>query len=301
LLRCTVAGLIPLMMSKKYSCFSEEFYQAQKKEFHNIIKTKNYFLLRDLPVEIASRILLPETTTILSRQKGNGLWQNSTKMTYDILSAFKRTKVLNSLIASKKLQNIAEHLAGEHDYYSLLIKSIIYRCDDENDSAEIKKLAQRIRSAQNEDGSWEDTVLSTTNQLEKLHDLGASLQENSVQKALSFLFQHLNLKWPALQSSGKEYELQSQYVFSTEDRDLEFEAAQKYKDELAPKLICYRHLGIIQNSLTLKLLLQLGLEQDKRVEYALDNIYSIYRTNKSLCYFAIRKNFAKRQKKARNF
>ncbi len=137
-----------------------------------------------------------------------------------------------SLITSKKLENTAEHLAGEHDYYSLLIKSIIYRYDDENDSEDIKKLAQDIQRAQSEDGSWEDTVLATTHQLEKLHNLGASLQDNSVQKALSFLFQHLNLKWQALQSSGKEYELRSRYVFSTEDRDLEFEAAKNTKKNL---------------------------------------------------------------------
>jgi hypothetical protein len=230
--------------------------------------------------------------TILSRQKGNGLWQNSTKVTYDILSAFKHMDMLDDLIVSKKLENAAEHLAAEHDYCSLLIKSTIYRYLDENDTEEIKKLVQRIQSSQNENGSWENTVLETTHQLEKLHNLGISLQDNSVQKALSFLFQHLNLNWPALQSSGKEYGLRSQYVFSSEDRDLEFEAAQKYNDELAPKLICYRHLGIIQNSLTLQLLLQLGLEQDKRVESAVDNIYALYRTYNSLCYFTIRKKFA---------
>jgi len=43
LLRCTVAGLIPLMMAKKYSCFSEEFYQAQRADFDKIIDQKLFF------------------------------------------------------------------------------------------------------------------------------------------------------------------------------------------------------------------------------------------------------------------
>ncbi len=299
LLRCTVAGLIPLMMTKKYSCFSEEFYRAQKVDFDKIIKTKSYFLLRDLPFEIASRILLPETSLILSRQKSNGLWQNSPKVTYDILSALKHIQALDDLISSFLLENVAEKLAGKYDYYSLLIKSIICRCITKNDVEEINKLIRYIQGTQNENGSWENTVVATIHNLEKLHNLGVSFQNNSVQKAITFIFQNLNLMWPALQSSGREYGLQSQYVFSTEARDQEFEAAQKYKEEMVPKLICYRHVGIMQNSLSLKLLLQLGFEEDKRVESAIDNLYSMYKSYNSLCYFTIQKKFIARQKKTR--
>ena len=244
-----------------------------------------------MPFEIASRILLPETSLILSEQKSNGLWQNSPRVTYDILSALKNIQVLDDLIASKKLENVAEKLAGKYDYYSLLIKSIIYRCITENDVEEINKLIRYIQGTQNENGSWENTVVATIHNLERLHNLGVSFPNNSVQKAISFIFQNSNLMWPAFQSSCREYGLQSQYVFSTEARDQEFESAQKYKEEMVPKLICYRHLDIMQNSLSLKLLLQLGLEEDKRVESALDNLYSMYKSYNSLCYFTIQKNF----------
>lgn len=47
----------------------------------------------------------------------------------------------------------------------------------------------------------------------------------------------------------------------------------------------------MQNSLTLKVLMQIGLEHDKRVESALDNLYSIYKIYGSLCYFRIQKKF----------
>ena len=109
LLRCTVAGLIPLMMSEKYSTGAEDYYRSHKADFEKIITDKNYYLLRDLPVDIASRIILPAMETILSRQKNDGLWFNSTKVTYDILSALQNVDVLDGLVTHKKLKaDVAE-------------------------------------------------------------------------------------------------------------------------------------------------------------------------------------------------
>jgi len=44
---------------------------------------------------------------------------------------------------------------------------------------------------------------------------------------------------------------------------------------MIPRLIYYKHLGIIQNSLCLKLFVQIRLENDERVETALDRVYAI--------------------------
>jgi hypothetical protein len=111
-------------------------------------------LIRDLPTAIASRILTPEIAPILSKQKSNGLWQNSTKVTYDILSAFKHINVFDDLVASKKLKNVHEQATDRYDYHSLLIKSTIFRETSKKDIGEINKLKQFIQSIQNENGSW---------------------------------------------------------------------------------------------------------------------------------------------------
>jgi hypothetical protein len=295
LLRCTLAGSIALMMSEKYSCLSEDFYQRQKGDFDKIVKSKSYHLIRDLPVEIASRILSPEIPKILSSQKSNGLWNNSTRVTYDILSAFNSVGVLYDLIVDKKLKNAAEQLADEVDYYSLLIKTVMYKQTNKKDIEEKNKLIQDIQRLQRENGSWDETVVATAHQLEKLINLGVPCDDQSVQEAIEFLFKNFSTNWVALQGSGKPYGLQTQSVFSTMNRDREFEAAKKYEEENDPKLICFRHLGIMQNSLTLKLFMQIGLEHDKRVESALDNIYRIYKNYGSLCYFRIQKKFVSQQ------
>jgi len=199
--------------------------------------------------------------------------------------------VLDDLIANKKLINVAEQIADKYDYDSLLIKTTIFGLNDKKDIIEANKLTQNIRNLQSENGSWEETVVATVYHIEKLMNLGVSCDDFSVQKGVAFLFKNLNLNWNGLQSSGKAYGLQVNGVFSTKNRDLEFAAAKNYKEETVPRLICYRHLGIIQNSLCLKSLVQLGLETDERVESALYSIYSIYRDYSSLCYFRIQKKF----------
>lgn len=231
MLRCTLAGLIPLMKSEKYSIFTEEFYQAQKSDFDKIIKNKSYYLIRELPVKIASLILLPEVPMILSTQKNNGLWLNSTKVTDDILSAFKHIQVLDDLITRKKLKNTLKQIENKYDYYSLLIKSKIYQKTDEKDIIEIKKFIQGIKNQQKENGSWEDTVVTTVHYIEKLINLGVSCNDNSVQKGIDFLFKNLHPKWKGLQSSGRAYGIESENFFSNENRDIEFEAAEKYRKE----------------------------------------------------------------------
>jgi hypothetical protein len=207
------------------------------------------------------------------------------------LSAFKHIGLFDDLIAGMKLKNAAEQLVDEVDYYSLLIKKVIYEQTNAKDTEEINQLVQDIQRLQLENGSWDETVVATVHQLEKLINLGAPLDERSVKKAIAFLFKNFNTDWVALQGSGKPYGLQTQHFFSTMNRDLEFEAAKKYEGENDPKLICYRHLGIMQNSLTLNLLMRIGLGNDKRVESALDSLYSIYKDYGSLCYFRIQKKF----------
>ena len=296
-MRCTLAGLIPLMMSEKYSALTEGFYESQKEEFDKIIENKSYYLIRDLPVPIASRILLPEIPGILARQKSNGLWNNSTKVTHDILSALKHVGVLDDLVAGKKLKDVAEHVADKYDYDSLLVKSI-YLQTDEKDVREINGLIKNIRDTQSENGSWDNTMVATVHHLEKLLSLGVSRDDPSVREGIDFLIAHLNFELKKPQNPSKTNEKQSGIDLLREDRDLEFEATKKYKKEMDPKLVCFRRFGTMQNAICLKFLVKTGLESDERVGATLDNIYSVYKNYNSLCYFNIRKKFIAGQKKS---
>ena len=55
----------------------------------------------------------------------------------------------------------------------------------------------------------------------------------------------------------------------------------------------------MQDSFSLKLLVQLGLENDARVESGLDTIHTVYGHYHSLCYFHIHKRYLNQKKEGR--
>ena len=297
MLRCTLAGLIPLMMSEKYSSSADEFYQSQKTDFDRILKTKSYFLLRDLPIKISSQILLPEIPNILLKQKNDGCWSNSLRVTFDILSALKHVRCLCDLDSNKKMIKLREKIADWRDYDSLLLKLKIFGQTDSDDANKMNELIKQIQDTQNPDGSWEGTIVSTIYHVERLVNLEVPCDDKSVTKATGFLIDQLSTNWKRLQNLREAKGLKNQNDFLRQNRVLDFEAARKYKKEFAPKSVCYTRLGIIQNSLSLKLLIQLGLEKDDNVKSALDSTYSVYMRYNSLCYFRIRKRISADKRK----
>ena len=182
------------MMSEPYSNSIEEFYQAQKADFDKILETKSYFLIRDLPAEISKRILTPAIPNILLKQKNNGLWANSTKITYDILSALQHINILNNLITSKKMKNLSENLAERQDYDSLLIKLKIFGQTSANDITEINRHVEDIQKSQLENGSWEGTIVSTVYSIERLVNLGVPCNDQSIKKSYCLPYWTIKLK-----------------------------------------------------------------------------------------------------------
>lgn len=283
-------------MSKKYSALAEGFYREQKADFDKILTSKSYFLIRDLPFEIACRIFLPEVPNILLLQKNNGLWVNSTRATYDALSALKHVNAFEDLVSNQKMKNLKETLASRCDYDSLLIKPKILGQTSGSDVAEIKALCEGMRKLQGEDGSWEGTLVATVYYLERMVNLGLPLDDGSVKRAVLFLTEQLDENWCRLKNYGKTRGLGRSDLW-VKSRGLEFEAAKKYLPEFDPASICFKRLGIMQTSLCLKLLLQLGYEHDESVKSALDNTYAIYKKYNSLCYFKIKNRLVAEQKK----
>ncbi len=100
-----MAGIIPLMMSERYSEFKEHFYLNKKKEFDEIVTKRSYYLIRQLPVDIATRTLGPRIAEVLSRQGRDGLWQRSTKITFDVLMGLRYVGVLDELIKNDRIKD----------------------------------------------------------------------------------------------------------------------------------------------------------------------------------------------------
>jgi len=295
MLRCTESGLIPLMLSNKYAVYTESFYTDNTRLFEDIVKHESYYMIRKLPVVLAERLLLPELPSLLSRQKRNGMWKvkDTERITYDILSALKHIGVLDKTDSERSPRYCPlDTLKEKCDFYSLLIKANIFQQTDERDNHEIALLIADIRRNQKENGSWDDTVTGTVVNMEDLLDLGVGQDDTSISRGVDFLFDNLNSELEGIHATAP-YGLVACNMFTTKDRNSEFASAIKLKPEWIPRSACFRTLAIITNAVCLTLLVKLGMENDKRVALALDNIYQLYTEYGSLCASYIKLPFMK--------
>ena len=65
MLRCTVAGMMPLMKSEEYKSISEQLYTSRLGDFEKIREKKSYYAIPNLPKNIAKEILEPIIPDIL--------------------------------------------------------------------------------------------------------------------------------------------------------------------------------------------------------------------------------------------
>jgi hypothetical protein len=292
-LRCTISGLIPLMMSSQYSGHTESFYRDNTKLFTDIIKHESYYVLRKLPVSVAERLLVPVLLSLLSGQKNNGMWKvrDTERITFDILSALKHTNLLDRLISERSLKyNPLDYVKYKYDFYSLLIKSGIYQKTDDNDKSEIAAFIAEIQNTQQDNGSWDNTVVGTVVNIENLLDLGIEKEDVYIQRGIKYLFSNLNNKFEGIHTINP-YGLVAENIFSSSDRIKEFESADKLKPEWIPRKLCFRTMAIIPDTVCLTLFVRMSMEDDKRVQLALDNIYKLYTEYGGLCATNIKQPF----------
>ncbi len=293
MLRCTFAGMIPLMMSKKYGYLVEEIMDSRKSDIDEIASRRLFHMIPMIPYDKAKDVMLLLLPEIIEKQKKNGLWGNkdATFNTYTILSALKYTDLSEKI----KLDSLKETVRERNDYYSLLLKKMIGIIKQE-DEVNMRRLITEIKNKQNENGAWEDTVIATIYYMNCLLSLGIEKDDPVINKGVLYLFDCFNVELDALHTKDP-YGLRVNYIFTSQNRRAEFEAAEKYFQELAPRSKCFRHLAIIQHSLCLNFLIRIGMENDERVEQALDSIYHIYKDYNGLCDSDVKKKYLQMKKK----
>ena len=288
MLRCNIAGLIPLMASDKYKDRTDDFYQQHRPAFDDIARHKSFYLLRRLPEQVAYRLLSPALPGMLAKRKTDGLWSKSERITFDILSAIRHADA--GEIAKAPDGPLATTLHDNRSFYALLIKKDILGVLADTDLAAMDGILSKEKKAQREDGSWEDTVVGTVAHMEALLDLGLQPDDEVIRRGVGFLFTNLNENLPGIHTKDM-YGLVGHSIFTTPDRNAEFEAAQRLKPEWIPRSVCFRTLAILPNAVCLSLLLRLGLEGDERVSRALDSVYDLFAAYGGLCASNIKKPF----------
>ena len=288
MLRCTAAGLIPLLASKQFADIADTLYQENRKHFNAIIQHKSYYILRTLPKRYARALLLPVLPAIKAAQLKNGLWRgkDGIKTTYDILAAVDHAQ----LAKDASLRSPLAALQDQHGEYALLIKRLLGAPLSSADTQALMEIKQSITGVQDEDGSFDHTVTGTVIHLERLLALGVSNADPVIQSGVNYL---LSQRKSLLQGihTDSTYSLSVPDVFTAENRHAEFLAAKAYRPEWLPSLVCFRTMAVIPNAVCLYLLVRLGLENDPGVAQALCSVYELYRKHGGLCATNIKKPY----------
>lgn len=293
LLRCTVAGMLPLLKSQKYAHITDDFFGVRANDIYEIETRKLYYLIPWLPHQKAKNImqlLLPE---VVKKQKKNGLWgvKDAGFHTYCILEALDYTDLLDEV----ELNNLKNTLKDDYDYYALLTKKMLHSLL-EKDLEAINNIIQEDKGKQEKNGSWGNTVVETVYYLNRLLKLGIAVQDLAMKQGIEFLFSCYNIELDALHTKDP-YGLKIKGIFTSDDRQAEFEAAERYFPELLPRSKCFRHIAIIQHSLCINFLIQIGMENDQRTEQAMDSVYGIFKEYNGLCDSDVKRKYLQSHKK----
>jgi len=254
-----------------------------------------------MSVEKANAILKPEIPRLIKTQRPSGMWKikDCRRISYGVLKALKHSEHLSPLLKEDRFRHAPfQSFYDGDDYYDLVVRRNIMEAPLPGDTDLQEQLVSDIFAGQDESGHRNGTVISTSSHIEKLMELGIGLDNERVRKSADWLLSMCAEDVCRL-SKNMGGGVVAHNMFSAQDRGAEFKSALAEKPEWKPVGLCYRHLPMIQTGAALKALIKLGLEDDKRVIAACDNLLELRQTYDGWCDTNIRNGLIARQKAER--
>ena len=297
-MRCSTAAIQALVLHPQYRNKDGILTEAVNIAENMVRKNFAFSFVRNLPPASAQEIMTPEIPRILKTQRSNGLWKikNARIISYDVLSALRHSEILAELLnASRFRYDHFQSFREETDYYALVVRRNTIG-DMFNDDPSLQgELISTILSKRNKEGDWNGTVISTSNHLEMLVELGIASDDSRISKSIDWLLSvyiedvpRFSKKFPGV--------VVAHHMFSTEAREAEFQSAKEEKSEWNPVGLCYCHLPMIQTGFALKVLIRLGYENDERVIAACNNLLELRRIYDGWCDSNIRNGLLAQQR-----
>jgi hypothetical protein len=225
------------------------------------------------------------------------MWKikDSRRISYGVLKALKYSGHLKSLLSEGRFRRDPFlSFRDENDYYSFVVRRNIMGITPATDAKLQEQLVSDVFAEQDEAGSWNGTVISTSNHIEKLVELGIGLDDPRIRKSADWLLGMCTEDVYRL-SGNMGGVLVAHHMFSSQDRGAEFKSALAEKPEWNPVGLCYRHLPMIQTGAALKALISLGFENDERVIAACDNLLELRQEYGGWCDSNIRNGLLERK------
>jgi hypothetical protein len=226
------------------------------------------------------------------------MWKikDSRRISYGVLKALKYSGHLRSLLSEGRFRRDPFlSFRDEDDYYGFVVRRNIMEIEPPTDAKLQGKLVSDIFAGQDETGSWNGTVISTSNHIEKLVELGMGIDDPRIQKNADWLLGMCTEDVYRL-SGNMGGVLVAHHMFSSQDRGAEFKRALAEKPEWNPVGLCYRHLPMIQTGAALKALISLDFEDDERVIAACDNLLELRQEYGGWCDSNVRNGLIAKRK-----
>jgi hypothetical protein len=148
--------------------------------------------------------------------------------------------------------------ADSKDRYGVLVRRMFDRALP-GDAALASKLIEGISAKQEANGSWADTIVSTTLAMEHLLELGLTPDAPAITQGAQWLLAQYRER---IERRG----VFAQDLFCSDNPDAEFVSANQEIPDTVPRLACYGLLPLIPTGLALRLLVTTGYADDPRVE-----------------------------------
>ncbi|MBC8228042.1 hypothetical protein H8E77_00650 [bacterium] len=297
-MRCSTAAIQALAMHPRYAQREEIIEEAMAMTEVLFKKQLDCTFIINMLVEKAYTILEPKIPRLIKTQRPSGMWKikDCRRISYGVLKALKHSGHLTSLLRENRFRRDPFlSFRDDNDYYGFVIRRNIMEEPLSIDARLQEQLVSDIFVNQDESGSWNNTVISTSNHLESLVELGLGLDDRRILNSSNWLLS-MCVKDVYRESKKVGGVVVAHNMFSSRDRADEFKSALAEKPEWNPVGLCYLHLPIIQTGTALKTLVRLGLEDDERVIAACDNLLALKQTYGGWCESNIRNGLLAKQK-----
>lgn len=300
-MRCSIAAIQALAMHPRYAQREEIMEEAMAMSERLFEKQLDCTFIMNMPVKKAYSVLEPKIPRLIKIQRPSGMWKikDCRRISYGVLKALKYSGHLASLLREGSFRHEPfRSFRDDSDYYSFAVRRSIMEEPLSTDVELHEELVSDIFAGQDESGSWNNTVISTSNHIELLVELGLGLDDRRIRKSADWL---LNTCAEDVYRESKKVGgvVVAHNMFSSQNRASEFQSALAEKPEWNPVRLCYIHLPMIQTGTALKTLIRLGLEDDERVIAACDNLLILKQTYGGWCDSNIRNGLLAKQKAVR--
>ncbi|MHC1694028.1 MAG: hypothetical protein AB9835_01865 [Eubacteriales bacterium] len=297
-MRCSSAVVQSLIMHPQF----KNIPWVAEEAFKNACAQEDYRYTIVLPVEEAFKVIEAAKCKIIKTQRPTGGWKvkDSARISFWLLKALEYTGHLKTMIKDGSFHfDPFKPFKDGSDLYSFIIRKDLSKAPILNDAELGVKLTNEIYTNQDENGSWNGTVMSTCHNIEKLLLIGNKHDDERIRKGADWIFSTFNTDI-IRQSNNKGGMIVAYNMFTSTDRKNEFLSASKEKPEWIPRQLCYNHLPNIQTGEAIKTLNMLGYEEDSRVISACENFVWMKENYGGWCDSNVRNTLIKESGNKRN-